>query len=131
METLSSSQRGDKYRYTFIDGRYGYVSDPGAHVSCASKAVTVAGADGKPEVWPKAPLRVTNTSFESNGAKLVGQPIEPVGQASDSRGATPSMMWSFSAVVQPVVHLGPLRVVTTTPSRRLHKSFSMRHSARP
>jgi hypothetical protein len=74
------TQRGDKYRYTFIDGRYGYVSDPGAHVSCASKAVTVAGADGEPEVWPKAPLRVRNTSFESNGAKLGGQLIEPVDQ---------------------------------------------------
>lgn len=72
------TKREERFRYSFIDGRFGYVSDKASPVSCRAGFLLVTSSDGRTETWSKLPLRVTNTSFKSQGIRLAGQLIEPL-----------------------------------------------------
>ena len=71
---VAITRRGDTFRYSFSDGRYGNVA-AGASVECSNNAVRVGGTD----VLEKRDIRVTDTVFDANGARLAGQLLEPEG----------------------------------------------------
>lgn len=65
-----------KFKYRFLDGRGGAVSDENSPVVCAGKALLVQ-QDGQVTHWARLDLNVTETRFSSDGATLAGMLIEP------------------------------------------------------
>ncbi|MEM1195932.1 MAG: alpha/beta fold hydrolase [Pseudomonadota bacterium] len=68
--TMSKAQA----RYSFSDGREGAVDDNPAIECAAPQGVLVDGV-----LFAHQPIRVTEARFESDGATLVGQLLEPLG----------------------------------------------------
>jgi len=71
------------FRYSLPDGRTGGVAATGMGdetVSCGpDDAVTFGGGQ-----WPRIPLSITDTRFDSGTASLAGQLIEPVGADTEN-----------------------------------------------
>lgn len=65
------------FRYTFLDGRRGLITDSDALVACDGNAVIVRQPDGNTARWTQVPLRITPTRFSSAGVTLNGMLIEP------------------------------------------------------
>lgn len=63
-------------RYTLMDGRRGAVGGEGALLSCIGDQLRMAKQQ-RSETWPRVPLKITETHFDSHGAKLAGVLIEP------------------------------------------------------
>lgn len=64
-------------RYTFVDGRRGFVTDEAALVRCVDGNITVAAADGSAQAWSRVDLRLTPTKFKSGDLVLNGLLVEP------------------------------------------------------
>lgn len=78
-EYVSVMSADNGYNYTFFDGRMGNTASPRSRVACADRAVVVMLADSTLEIWPQAVLRMTPTTFQSDGATLAGLLVEPAG----------------------------------------------------
>lgn len=77
-EVLSLSRLGaDRVRYVTGEGRRGVLDEAGGAVRCGDGVLRVHAEDGSEAVWQRLPLRITRTRFESDGAMLVGELIEP------------------------------------------------------
>lgn len=75
--SLMKAENG--FNYTFHDGRMGNTASPRSRVRCAVDAVVVTLPDSTSEIWPQAPLRMTPTTFQSDGVALAGLLVEPLG----------------------------------------------------
>jgi dienelactone hydrolase len=69
---------GPGARYTFLDGRRGFLSDAGAPIACEAGALHARGATGAAS-WTPVPMRATPTRFRSGDAMLNGLLLEPAG----------------------------------------------------
>ncbi len=82
-QPVSGSTQGQ--RYLFLDGTRGSTADASAPVACERDVVTLRRADGSTARWSRLASKETDTNFESWGAQLAGQLIEPPGPAQATR----------------------------------------------
>jgi hypothetical protein len=71
---------GPGARYTFLDGRRGFLSDAEAPLVCAAGVLRSRGA-AMVAPWAPVPVRATPTRFRSGDAMLSGMLMEPVDAA--------------------------------------------------
>jgi hypothetical protein len=64
-------------RYTFVDGRRGFVTDEAALARCVDGKITVRASNGASQVWARMNLRLTPTKFKSGDLTLNGLLVEP------------------------------------------------------
>ncbi|QIL02613.1 alpha/beta hydrolase [Sphingomonas sinipercae] len=83
--TLALTQSGSSFEYTHLDGRIGVLSHPKTRVHCAAGGVNVTLPNDTVEFWPRIPLRLTRTTFVSDGARLAGLLVE----RTDASTSTP------------------------------------------
>jgi uncharacterized protein len=74
--TKPAKGAGPGARYTFLDGRRGFLSDVDAPLECSSGRLQ---ARGDAERWSRVPVRATPTHFRSGSVVLNGMLLEPVG----------------------------------------------------
>jgi dienelactone hydrolase len=72
---------GPGARYTFLDGRRGFLSDADAPLRCEAGALYARGdtADRPDAAWTAVQMRATPTHFRSGDVLLNGLLLEPVG----------------------------------------------------
>ena len=71
---------GPGARYTFLDGRRGFLSDADAPLSCEAGKLHASG-DAARTAWAPVPVRATPTHFRSGDVVLNGMLMEPVDAA--------------------------------------------------
>ena len=69
---------GPGARYTFLDGRRGFLSDAGAPLACDAGRLRARG-DAAGASWTPVTIRATPTHFRSGAVTLNGMLMEPVG----------------------------------------------------
>ena len=69
---------GPGARYTFLDGRRGFLSDAAAPLRCAAGRLS-ARDDARAAAWTPVRMRATPTHFRSGDVMLEGLLLEPVG----------------------------------------------------
>jgi pimeloyl-ACP methyl ester carboxylesterase len=78
--TRPAKDAGPGQRYTFLDGRRGFLSDADAPLRCEAGRLR-ARADAAGAAWAPVPLHATPTRFRSGDVVLNGMLLEPVGAA--------------------------------------------------
>ncbi len=68
---------GPGARYTFLDGRRGFLTDPGAPLVCAAGQLR-SRDDATPVAWAAVPVHSTPTRFRSGDVMLKGMLLEPL-----------------------------------------------------
>jgi len=76
--TRPAKDAGPGARYTFLDGRRGFLSDDDAPLACDAGTLRTRG-DGA--AWKRVAARATETRFRSGDVVLRGLLLEPVGVA--------------------------------------------------
>jgi len=69
---------GPGARYTFVDGRRGFLSDAGAPLACEAGKLHARG-EAAAAAWTPVPMHATPTRFRSGDVTLNGMLLEPVG----------------------------------------------------
>ena len=75
--TKPAAGAGPGARYTFLDGRRGFLSDAGAPLTCESGRLHDRGPGTA--AWTPVPVHARHTRFRSGDVTLNGQLLEPVG----------------------------------------------------
>lgn len=75
--TRPAKDAGPGARYTFLDGRRGFLSDAGAPLRCDAGTLRTRGEGGA--AWTRVAARATETRFRSGDVVLHGLLLEPVG----------------------------------------------------
>jgi len=76
--TRPANGTGPGTRYTFLDGRRGFLSDADAPVQCDSGKLRARG-DTAGAAWIRVPMHATPTHFRSGDVVLNGMLLEPIG----------------------------------------------------
>ena len=75
--TRPATDAGPGARYTFLDGRRGFLSDARAPLLCEAGRLRARG-DTESAAWVPVPIHATPTHFRSGGIALNGMLLEPV-----------------------------------------------------
>lgn len=79
--TRPAKDAGPGARYTFLDGRRGFLSDADAPLRCDAGRL-LSREDGTGVPWVPVPIRATTTHFRSGDVVLNGMLLEPVDAAN-------------------------------------------------
>ncbi len=75
---VAITRRGENFRYSFSDGRWGEVTSDDALIECGSTAVRTQSET----ILERVDIRVTDTEFDSGGVTLAGQLLQPPNASS-------------------------------------------------